>query len=389
MSQFGAITLTNKGKTLHSKVQTGLELRFTRIAVGDGRLNGESILSLNGLISEKKTLQVTKLKSLSVGQAVVGTVLSNQDITTGFYLREIGVFAQDPDIGEILYCYGNAGDLGEFIPAKGGPDVIEKTMDIFTVIGNASNVTAVIDESLVYETKAGVQEKIFDLQNKAQMTKITSDTGGVKLSISSTSGDILKTIENTGVGFYTFYAIAGSQNLPANGATGSIRGISQITSPGYGWIWATDYKNNIYTNYLDNGTWRGWHHLVATDDIQNTLWTGNAYMNENPAGTPQTVVPTKKLTECRNGWILVWSDYDAGVGANDYDFCYSYVPKLMVSKHNGGSHLFPVGSYLSATTVITTLKKIRVYDDKITGHLDNQSANTSTNDVCLRYVLEW
>jgi hypothetical protein len=159
MSAFGGLILTNRGRALQAKAQTGIQLQFTRIGIGDGNLGGASIPDLNTLISEKKSLTINKLKTQTGGKAVVGTVLSNQDITVGFYFRELGVFAQDPDLGEILYCYGNAGANAEYIPAGGGADIIEKNIDIITLIGNASNVSAVIDESLVFETPAGAQEK--------------------------------------------------------------------------------------------------------------------------------------------------------------------------------------------------------------------------------------
>jgi hypothetical protein len=178
MSQFGSITQTTKGITVQAKAQTGTQLQFTRIAVGDGNLNGASIADLNSLISEKKSLQISKLKNTADGKVVVGTVLSNQDVTSGFYFREIGVFAQDPDIGEILYCYANAGALGEYIPAVGGPDVIEKKIDIFTVIGNATNITATIEASLVYETQAGAQEKA-NVAQAATQANLNSHTANV------------------------------------------------------------------------------------------------------------------------------------------------------------------------------------------------------------------
>lgn len=153
MGAFGGLILTNKGRALQTKAQTGAQLHYTRVAIGDGSLNGQSILDLNALISQKKTMPVSKLRILTEGKAVVGSVLSNQDLTTGFYFRELGVFAQDPDLGEVLYCYANAGANAEYIPAAGGSDIIEKFIDAVVIIGNAANVTATIDESLIFLTQ--------------------------------------------------------------------------------------------------------------------------------------------------------------------------------------------------------------------------------------------
>lgn len=155
MSAFGALILTNQGKNLQAKVQAGAPLNFNRIAVGDGDLGGASIPNLTNLIHQVKSLGISKLKPLTDGKAVVGTVLSNQDILTGFYWKELGVFAQDPDLGEILYCYGNAGVNADYIPAGGGTDIVEKSIDVVTIVGNSSNVTATIDSSLMF---ASVQD---------------------------------------------------------------------------------------------------------------------------------------------------------------------------------------------------------------------------------------
>ncbi|WP_234028460.1 phage tail-collar fiber domain-containing protein [Lentibacillus sp. Marseille-P4043] len=165
MSTFGGIVLTNKGKNLQSKAQAGVTLEYTRIGVGDGNLGSTSILSLNYLVNEIKSLSIVKLKALEGGKSVVGTVLSNQDLTQGFYFREVGVYAADPDLGEILYCYGNAGELAEYISPGGGTDIIEKSIDIHTSVGNTQNVTAVIDSSLVYATQSDIERIELRLSN--------------------------------------------------------------------------------------------------------------------------------------------------------------------------------------------------------------------------------
>jgi hypothetical protein len=170
MSSFGGLILTNKGRALQAKVQAGAILHFTRIGVGDGNLGSQSIPDLNALISEKKSLAITKLKTQSGGKAVVGGVLSNQDVTVGFYFREIGLFAQDPDVGEILYCYANAGAGAEYIAPGGGPDVIEKTIDIIAITANAATVTATLDSSLVYASQEDLQDHISDRNNPHQVT---------------------------------------------------------------------------------------------------------------------------------------------------------------------------------------------------------------------------
>ena len=158
MSFPGGLFFTSRGRALQAKAQTGVELNFTRIGVGDGQLEGQAIDELTALISEKKSLTLNKYKTLPSGKAVVGGILSNQGLVTGFYWRELGLFATDPDLGEILYCYGNAGALAEYIPAEGGAEILEKQVNVVSLIGNASNVSATIDQSLLFAS----QEDLLD-----------------------------------------------------------------------------------------------------------------------------------------------------------------------------------------------------------------------------------
>lgn len=162
MSTFGGVHLTNKGFNLQTKALTGKVLKFTRLGLGEGEIGNQSPKDLNKLIKQVLSLNLTKLRRIGNDQVTTGSIFRNTDLTTGFYWREIGLFAEDPDTKEeVLYSYGFArGGNAEYIPPADGADVIEKQVDIVAIIGNASNVTAEINQSLVYETPDGANEKI-------------------------------------------------------------------------------------------------------------------------------------------------------------------------------------------------------------------------------------
>ncbi|MCL6479554.1 MAG: phage tail protein [Peptococcaceae bacterium] len=153
MGAFGGLILTNKGRNLQAKAQTGVQLNFTKVKIGDGSLSGQSIVDLTDLINTKKELTILGLETLTGGKAKLSSYFSNADIVTGFYWRELGIFAQDPQEGEILYCYGNAGANAEYIPAGGGTDIVERYIRVITLIGNASNISATLG-SEIYVTQA-------------------------------------------------------------------------------------------------------------------------------------------------------------------------------------------------------------------------------------------
>lgn len=152
MAVFGGLALTNKGRSLFTKAQAGKELKIKRVVIGDGELGStESLLGLEQLKHEIVSFNIANIKTVNDKIAKILFVLKNEDIATGFYWRELGVIAEDPDTKqEILYCYGNARDNGDYIGAGGGTDILEKYINIDLVIENVQNVTAVIDDSVVF-----------------------------------------------------------------------------------------------------------------------------------------------------------------------------------------------------------------------------------------------
>jgi len=166
MAAFGGFIVTNKGRALLAKVQAGAQIAFTRLAIGDGSLSGQQMVAMTNLISLKKSLTINKIKPQSDGKITIGSFLTNTDITVGFYFRELGVFANDPDEGEVLYAYANAGAGAEYIPAGGGPDIVQKYIDVIVIFSSSSNVSAVIDQSLIFagrvEFESHMQSAVLD-----------------------------------------------------------------------------------------------------------------------------------------------------------------------------------------------------------------------------------
>lgn len=151
MSGFVNNGLTNAGLVVLAKGASGQQINFTRIVMGKGYLpEGQTISTLTDVIDPVASLDIVKLKTTSEGLAVVGGVFSNSDLDQGFHYRELALYADDPDpaVGEVLYCYGNSGDLAEWIPPSGTDIIKEKVVDIITIIGTATNVTAFIAPGL-------------------------------------------------------------------------------------------------------------------------------------------------------------------------------------------------------------------------------------------------
>ena len=155
MAAFINNDITAAGLIVLAKGAAGQKITYTKIVLGDGYLEeGQTPRSLTGVVSPKAVIDITKLKVNTDGTVAVGGIFTNDQTSDGFFYRELGLYAEDPDpaVGEVLYCYGNCGDLAEWIPPSGGATIVEKTIDIVTAIGTATNVTAYIPAD-AYATK--------------------------------------------------------------------------------------------------------------------------------------------------------------------------------------------------------------------------------------------
>ena len=143
MAEWSNATMTDVGAALQAKVNAGkTKLTFTKIKVGSG-VNATNPLALTDVISSKweTTNFVVKLEGKIVS---VDTVITNTGIHEAFRMSEIGLFAQDPDKGEILYAYLTDPEPDR-MPAESGSVVVSQELTIGMVFSNTGNVSLTVN----------------------------------------------------------------------------------------------------------------------------------------------------------------------------------------------------------------------------------------------------
>lgn len=178
MANFNSFKITDSGLDLLYKCQTGKQLKFTKFMLGDGNYSG-SIRDLSNLINPIKSEDIKRLSIAGVGTSkklIIGFDLTNEDISEGFYLREIGIFASDPDTNaEILVYYTNSGETADYIPAISTDTIMQKLMNAEIYISDVAEITAVIDSSLVYATQSDIERVQNSIPTK--LSDLENDTG--------------------------------------------------------------------------------------------------------------------------------------------------------------------------------------------------------------------
>lgn len=148
MSNWGKPVLTKQGLKLQAKVDAGNAMQLTKCRLGSGTIgSGQQLEDLTELVAPVQTLPIASVTYSDDSHAcIISAVTDNSAVTTGYYLREFGLYAKDPDDGEILYAVASDSEP-DFIPAKGTSTVISQEIGVALTFANASNVTAAVNTS--------------------------------------------------------------------------------------------------------------------------------------------------------------------------------------------------------------------------------------------------
>lgn len=146
MPNWNGLVLTKKGQLLQAKVGTGVVLALTKMKLGSGVLpKGTSLEDLTDLVTPEQNVGIASKEVLTDQKMCkISATITNVGLSAGYYVRELGVFADDPDDGEILYAvtYDSAPD---YLPPEGGSTAVSQEFAVYISASTASNVKVSID----------------------------------------------------------------------------------------------------------------------------------------------------------------------------------------------------------------------------------------------------
>lgn len=150
MSNWGKPVLTKQGLKLQAKVDAGSRMQLTQCKIGSGTLSsGQNLEDLTALIAPVQALPIASISySENNGACVITAVTDNSNVSTGYYLREFGIFARDPNDGEILYAVAQDTNP-DYIPPSGTSAVVSQEIGVALSFSNAANVTAQVNTSAI------------------------------------------------------------------------------------------------------------------------------------------------------------------------------------------------------------------------------------------------
>ena len=145
MPNWSGLILTQQGRQLQAKVEAGTKLVITKLKLGSGVLpEGKQMEELRDLVTPKQNVGIATIEAQNDGTCKLSATISNIGLQAGYYVRELGVFATDPDKGEILYLVAHD-SAPDYLPAEGGATVVSQEFAVYVSASNTDNVVAQID----------------------------------------------------------------------------------------------------------------------------------------------------------------------------------------------------------------------------------------------------
>ena len=177
MAEYSKLVITNDGQALMAKMIAGSgNIDFTKICSSSTQYQENQLQSLTALSNIKQTTLVSKVSRTNNVAIKVEAAFSNVDITTGYYMRTLGLYAVDPDKGEILYAVCIETSNNCYMPPYNGVTVSAAYIQLYTTVGNADSVSL--------EVNPGAYATIGDIQ------ELEAEIADLKAFVGYTDGDI-------------------------------------------------------------------------------------------------------------------------------------------------------------------------------------------------------
>lgn len=177
MAEYSKLVITNDGQALMAKMIAGSgNIDFTKICSSSTQYQENQLQSLTALSNIKQTTLVSKVSCTNNVAIKVEAAFSNVDITTGYYMRTLGLYAVDPDKGEILYAACIETSNNCYMPPYNGVTVSAAYIQLYTTVGNADSVSL--------EVNPGAYATIGDIQ------ELEAEIADLKAFVGYTDGDI-------------------------------------------------------------------------------------------------------------------------------------------------------------------------------------------------------
>lgn len=149
MNTWANTVLTDKGRSLLAKLTQGNTLNITRAETGAGFVTTGMLTKQTAVADPKHTPSFRSVTYPEVGKCAIPVVLKNDGLSTGYKVTQVGIYATDPDEGEILLFLSQAQDAesGVIVPSETEMPGFSSEWTFYLQYGQADSVNVTVDPS--------------------------------------------------------------------------------------------------------------------------------------------------------------------------------------------------------------------------------------------------
>lgn len=315
------IIVTKKGQGIIPRaLANGEVIKFTRVCISDKDYTGVELCNLESIENVKQEINVDCVHIINDTQIEIVCGVDNENLKDAYYIKTIGIYAENIDGDEILYGVSVSEDIPKYMPKYEGKTLtgilyrltinIDNAESVITDINNAT-VANVLEVQLIEKRVSGVEKRVSNIEsgvttvgNAAKLNNLNSSQfvrNDVPTKLNVGRGDVY--IENNtndkveGVG--SGITIRAGIN-PNNGSEGEVDSIFTVRSAGgVARLWVGQSRTSTGDNELetrkvnitsgDSNTKFGFETLENNTGLYNTA-VGFRSLQANTTGNWNTAV---------------------------------------------------------------------------------------------------
>ena len=149
MASWNNVTKTEQGLALEQKLLTQEKpLRLVSARSGAGKVNPTQLVKQTAVSDPKQTLELRPVYLSEENTATIPVMLSNAGLAEGYTLYQVGIYAEDPDGGEVLYIIAQTDIIsGESVPGAAESAGYSIDWNIAVKVSKASSIEVAVNEA--------------------------------------------------------------------------------------------------------------------------------------------------------------------------------------------------------------------------------------------------
>lgn len=296
MALWSYAVVTNDGLALQLKRGLNNTMVFTKVKTSSASVSPVLLQAQTDVANKKQEclFKNTPYYIKSDGTVELSFIITNEDVTQTYGCWQVGIYAQDPDKGEILYAILQTENEMD-VPAVGVAPGWSAEFEVALKIGNTENISVTVDAT------TGISK---DEADARYLQKSEADT----IYLKQTTADNRYLQQTTADNRYLQQTTADNRYLKKTDLTMKVK---SVTIPNTGWA---EYSTPAWSEYEEDGTLYIYRYNIKDSDI-----TANCSVTINLDISSLIVAEScglMSVTESYNGGVYVYGNYMPATNLN-------------------------------------------------------------------------